>query len=193
LNLSLAFKFDDRYPIKKISLEDIGYKSGIIVRTDDFKIEEISPKGAEKVWSPLVSGFVCETDRLAPHARVRITLIIDTTYNGKNGDVFPVFSGASLRNNSYAYLYSFEPFGILSFLPVEVKSILDFSGKKTRSDNTKSYTQKWRLPDGRVQLIKMKATGESKDGLPSRAGNIPGPYIFVPDKAQPRTAQKGNK
>lgn len=112
--LSLAFKFDDRYPIQKIWVEDIGYKSGIKVR-NDMKIDQISSKGPELAWSPLVSGFVAETDRLAPHSGANISVIIDTTYNGNEGDVFPVASGASLRNNSYSYLYSFDPFGILSF------------------------------------------------------------------------------
>lgn len=180
-SLAFAFKFDDRYPIKKILVNDDVYKSGIKVR-NDFRINEISSEESKMAWSPLVSGFVGETDRLAPHASAYISLIVDTTYKGENGDVFPTASGASLRNNSYFYIYSFEPFGLLSFLPVEIKGIYDFSGKKTRADNTRLYTQKWLLPDGRVKSIEMKANGESKDGFPMRINDIKSAYIFIPDK-----------
>jgi len=189
--LSFTFKFDDRYPIKHLSIKDITCESGIKVY-NDFRVEKVTPEGEKIVWLPLVSGFSGGANNLMPGSGAHISILLDVTYNGDKGDVFPNSSGVALKNNSYLIGYSYTPFGVLSSFPIKVGGIYDFTGKRTRADNSRSYTQKWQLPNGRIIPITCTAIPDKNNSMPidRGAGSVQNIYVFLPEIDRPPVPEK---
>jgi len=146
-NLEFSFKFDERYPIKRVRMKEVAYKSGLTLRlAEDFRIEAVDePSNAAPV---LANGFRGETDKFVSGAAVDIEVEIDKNYDGSRGDVFPVMLAPGLPPHSYFISYKYNPLGLLSSVFFSKKKDYDFAGRRTKEDNRRSYRQKIIMPDG---------------------------------------------
>lgn len=150
-NLNFGFRFDEKFPIKDLSIEGTAFKSGIRIKIhEDIKISEITSRRFDKktyVWYR--SGFSGQTEKFCSGATVLINVLLDKTYNGEMGDVFPPLAPPSLRSNSYFMEYKYSPLGVFSPMLITKKLCYDFDGNKSKTDYFRSYTQWVSFPDGK--------------------------------------------
>lgn len=154
-NLEFSFKFDEKYPVKRIFLQELNFKTDVILRSiEDFDLKEYieGEMVSQKRPITLMNGFRGAIKELCSGATIAIEVTIDRKYNGSMGDVFPPMLEPSLRSNNYYVEYKFKPLGFLESFYITKKGCYDFNGKKTKSDNYKTYEQKIVLPDGKELL-----------------------------------------
>lgn len=153
-NLEFVLRFDEKLPVRKFELNEANYYSGIkLLSNEGWTLREINSQNLKPYPSPinLVSGIIGATDRFSPGTIVGITVLIDKTYDGKIGDVFPPNFKPRLRSNSYYITYKHRPLGEFAPIYISRSHCRDFKGNEAELDNIRKYVQKTTLPDGQVK------------------------------------------
>lgn len=146
-NFEFSFRFDEKYPIKDYSLEEVNFKSGISLRSsEDFDVREDGKSIESKV---LTSSFRGATDKFSSGTTVAIEVSVDRLYDESKGDIFPPTLMPELRSNAYYVQYKYKPLGLFAPIFLQKKGCYEFNGKKSKLDNLKSYKQKVTLSDGK--------------------------------------------
>lgn len=150
-NLEFSFRFDEKFPIKNYSLEEINFKSGIMLRSsEDFIISLGEQKVETKILTSALRGA---TDKFASGTTVAVDVNVDTLYDGSRGDVFPPTFLPNLRENSYYFVYRYRPLGIFSPIFFKKEGYFDFFGAKSKPDDFRNYKQKVRMLNGKEVTI----------------------------------------
>ena len=164
--LTAAFRFDEKYPVKSYHLDEPQYKTDIVlkpgfisrVRVNVGNVTTERPFDSPIKYS---SGFHAITTKLSPDASATIYVNIDKTYKGLSEEVFPVSLKHSLRSNSYFITYKHMPLGELAPISITKEGYYDFEGQKTKADNyVKIYKQRIIGPDGKEKTIILTVTEE---------------------------------
>ena len=153
-NLEFVLRFDEKLPVRKFELIEANYYSGIkVLGNEGWTLREINNRNLKPYPSPinLVSGIIGATDRFPPGTIVSITVLIDKTYDGKLGDVFPPNFKPRLRSNSYYVTYKHRPLGEFAPIYITRSHCRDFEGNSAELDNIRKYVQKITLPDGQIR------------------------------------------
>jgi len=168
-NLEFSFKFDEKYPVKKMFLQELNFKTDILLRSiEDFDLKGYIENKIVSQQKPikLMNGFRGAIKELPTGTTIAIEVTIDRKYNGSMGDVFPPMLAPALRSNNYYIEYKFKPLGFLGSYYITKKGCCDFSGKKSKADNYKSYKQKIILEEGEKWLcfeIRKKEKGKQEE------------------------------
>ncbi|MFH1674246.1 MAG: hypothetical protein ABIF87_12585 [Pseudomonadota bacterium] len=155
-NLEFVLRFDEKLPVRKFQLNEANYYSGIkLLSNEGWTLRGISSRDLKPYPSPvnLVSGIVGATDRFPPGTIVNITVVIDKTYKGESGDVFPPNFMPRLRSNCYYVQFQHRPLGEFAPMYISRSHCRDFKGSRSEMDNVRKYMQKTKLPDGQIKDI----------------------------------------
>lgn len=149
-NLIFSIKFDEKYPIKNYTLQDVSIKSGLILRSkEDFVILDY---GEPLKCNFLVNGFRGSTDKFPAGTTVVIHVTVDNSYDGAMGDILPPSEKPNLPTEAYYVKYMYKPIGLFSNFYFKRIGYYNFAGKKTQLNNTKNYKQRVRLPNGEFAI-----------------------------------------
>lgn len=162
--LTMAFRFDENYPVSSYYLDEPQYKTGFVLKPGFVSRLTISvgDKVTEKpFYNPFKysSGVQAVTNRLGPDSSATLYVNIDKTYNGPKEQVFPISLKHSLRSNSYFITFKYMPLGEFAPIAITKEGCYDFDGHKTEADNYgKEYKQKIVGPDGKAKTFSLSVT-----------------------------------
>lgn len=158
-NMEFAISLDQRYPVRDTHINEVRHKSGLRLLDDGGWTTKAVAKDDIKSYPScikLVSGIVGSIDKFSPGTIVAIDVVVDTTYEGTMGDVFPTGVKPRLRNHSYYVEYKYRPLGPLAPIHLPKNGCFDFQGNETIADNCRKYEQKVTLPDGQTKVLGME-------------------------------------
>ena len=162
--LTIAFRFDENYPVSSYYLDEPQYKTGFVLKPGFVSRLTVSVGDivAEKpFYNPFKysSGVQAITNRLGPDSSATLYVNIDKTYNGPKEQVFPISLKHSLRSNSYFITFKYMPLGEFAPIAITKEGCYDFDGHKTEADNYgKEYKQKIVGPDGKAKTFSLSVT-----------------------------------
>jgi hypothetical protein len=157
--LTIAFRFDENYPVSSYYLDEPQYTTGFVLKPGFISRLTVSvgDKVSEKpFYNPFkyTSGVQAITNMLGPDSSATFYVNIDKTYNGPKEQVFPISLMHSLRSNSYFMTFKYWPLGVFAPISITKKGCYDFDGHKTEADNYgKEYKQKILGPDGKTNTF----------------------------------------
>jgi hypothetical protein len=104
--LTIAFRFDEKYPVASFSLDEPQFKTGFVLKPGFVSRLRVSSNdiiSKRPFYNPFIysSGIQAIANRLSPDSSATIYVNIDKTYNGPKEQVFPISLKHSLRSNSY--------------------------------------------------------------------------------------------
>jgi len=155
-NLEFVLRFDEKLPIRKVEMTEANYYSGMkILSNEGWTLREVNSQNLKPYPSPinLVSGIIGATNRFSPGTIVSIVVLIDKTYDGKLGDVFPPNFKLRLRSNSYYITYKHRPLGEFAPIYISKSYCKDFMGYASEMDNIRKYVQRTTLTSGEVKDV----------------------------------------
>lgn len=162
--LSIAFRFDEKYPVLSSYLDEPQYKTGFVLKPGFVSRLTVSV-GDRVTKKPFYnsfkysSGIQAITNRLSPDSSAILYVNIDKTYNGPKEQVFPISLKLSLRSNSYYITFKHMPFGAFAPIAITKKGCYDFNGCRTKADNYgKKYEQKIIGPDSKANTFSLSVT-----------------------------------
>ncbi len=161
--LTIAFRFDEKYPVSSYYLDEPQYKTGFVLKPGFVSRLTVSVGDivAKKPFNnPFkYSGIQAITNRLSSDSSAILYVNIDKTYNGPKEQVFPISLKRSLRSNSYYITFKHMPLGVFAPIAITKKGCYDFNGHKTKADNYgKKYEQKIIGPDGKATTFSLSVT-----------------------------------
>lgn len=157
--LTVAFRFDENYPVASYYLDEPQYKTGFVLKPGFVSRLSISvgdSRTEKPFYNPFKysSGVQAITDKLSPASSATLYVNIDKTYNGPKEQVFPVGLKPSLRSNSYFMTFKYMPLGEFAPIAITRKGCYDFDNKKIKADNFgKEYKQEIIGPDGKTNIF----------------------------------------
>lgn len=162
--LTIAFRFDENYPVSSYYLDEPQYKTGFVLQQGFVSRLTVSvgDKTTEKpFYNPFKysSGVQAITNMLGSDSSATIYVNIDKAYKGPKEQVFPVSLKHSLRSNSYFVSFKYKPLGIFAPIAIPKEGCYDFDGRKTEADNYgKEYKQAIVGPDGKTTTFSLPVT-----------------------------------
>jgi hypothetical protein len=127
-NLEFSVRFDEKYPLLNYSLEEINFKSGILLRShEDYDMRQ---NGERSSTPALVSGARGATDKFPSGISTVLHIAVNRDYDGERGDVLPPTLEPQLRSFSYLVSYKYKPLGFFSQFFIEKNQVRDFQGRK---------------------------------------------------------------
>ncbi len=159
--LTMAFRFDENYPVSSYYLDEPQYKTGFVLKSGFISRLTVSvgDKRTEKPFDnpfKYSSGIQAITSKLGPGSSATFYVNIDKTYNGLKEEIFPNSLKHSLRSNSYFIIFKYMPLGEFAPIAITKEGCFDFDGQKTEADNYgKEYKQKITGPDGKEKTFRL--------------------------------------
>lgn len=157
--LTIAFRFDENYPVSSYYLDEPQYKTGFVLKHGFIARLSISVgdiKSEKPFYNPFKfsSGVQAITSKLASDSSATFYVNIDKKYNGPKEQIFPNCLKKALRSNSYFIKYKYMPLGELAQIAITKKGCYDFDGYRTKADNYgKVYKQKIVGPEGKSETF----------------------------------------
>ena len=157
--LTVAFRFDENYPVASSYLDEPQYRTGFVLKhgfVSRLSISVGESRTEKPFYNPFkyCSGVQAITDKLSPSSSATLYVNIDKTYTGPKEQVFPIGLKPSLRSNSYFMTFKYMPLGELAPIAITRKGCYDFENNKIEADNFgKEYKQEIIGPDGKSKIF----------------------------------------